>query len=289
MEKLEYLSVPLDGITTTLQLPYIIYSSHEYEIVLKELTSSDVERAFRLRIVEDANTGAYHMESTEEYNFYGDDHIQYYLHDSKLQLCVVPKNSILDNTFRERLSLALECALGYFDEHVSWVYEQFASVASRGAYRSHMSMCSKGTFDAKVVAIIRLIISYKDSGELPEHKFETLRALLNSARHQAGAADVACVLYFSVLESVYVQSNQELAYKLSMRMTKKLNKDHAFARKVMDMYSRRGDVIHGTEKGDVFSQEELRLLEGLAKRSFVSFVETPRDFSNTKLDKLLLQ
>lgn len=289
MNDLEALIIPLDGIATDFELPHVIYSTDAYEVTLDELTAADIERAFRLRIIEDPETGVYHMESTDEYKFFGDDHIMFFLHGAKHQIRVTPKGGLIDEKLRERVSMGLECALGFFDEHVSWLYPTFATVASRGMYRSHKSTRRLGNIGQPEVDIIQKILQFKESEHLTEHKFDTLRALFNSARHQSGASDVACVLYFSVLEAIYVQSKQELTYKLAMRLTKKLGKDYRFARKIIDMYTRRGDVIHGKEKGDVFSPEEHLLLESLAKDSFISFIADPRAYSNTKLDKLLLE
>jgi hypothetical protein len=285
---LEALIIPLDGITTDFELPHVIYTSDNYEVTLKEFTAADMERAFRIRIIEDAATGAYHMERTSEDDFFGDDHIQYYLHGSKLQICVTPKSGGLDDKLRERLSIALECALGYFDEHVSWQHTDFATVASRGAYRSHNSARRLGSIGEREAEIIKTVLQYEPSEQLPEHKFDTLRALLNAARHQAGASDVACVLYFSVLEAVLVADNAELTYRLSMRLAKRKGEGYEYMKKISKLYGKRGKVIHGSNKGNVFTGEEYLLIESLAKDFFTEIMADPSRFTERSLDGQLL-
>lgn len=175
-----------------------------------------------------------------------------------LQFRVLPKQSSgrVDESIRERVSMALECALGFFDEYVSWVFTDFSTVASRGAFRSHRSVRRSGTIGREEARVIASVLAYKESRELPQHKFDTLRALINAARHQSGALDVACVLYFSILEAIFVSDNKELNYKLSMRLTKYKNEDFDYATKIKKLYDKRGDVIHGSKKGNVFSQED---------------------------------
>jgi hypothetical protein len=288
MNDLESLIIPLDGVATDLKLPYVVCSAEAYEVTLKELTKMDIERAFRLKIIEDPETGVYHMEPTDQHGFYGDDHIMFFLHDAKLQVCVTPKGGLIDEKLRERVSMALECALGFFDEHVSWLYPTFATVASRGAYRSHRSARRLGVFGQNEVDTFQKILQYEQSEYLPDHKFDTLRALLNTARHQAGASDVACVLYFSILEAILVDDNKELSYKLSMRLAKYLGKDYEYAKKINKLYGKRGHVIHGSNKGNVFTGEEYLLVESLAKDFLVEIVADPSRFTEQALDSQLL-
>lgn len=287
MDELQGLIFPLSGITTSLELPYTVYDSSDFRITLRALPRSEIEQYFRVRIVEDETTGVYHGEMSEDIAFWGDDDIIHSLHSTKLQICIEPKGGVITEAIRDRMSLALECALGYFDEYVAWRYPSFSTVASRGMYRSHYSARRSGDMDVSASEIIRKVFASANNVEL-EHKFNTLRALLNSARHQARASDVACVLYFSILESIYVQSKTELTYKLAMRMTKKLGHNYQFASKIIHLYDKRGNVIHGTDKGNVFEDDEFLLLEGLAKDSLIDYISNPNDYSNRKLDKLLL-
>lgn len=288
MDSLEALIIPLDGITTDFTLPHVIYTSDAFEITLKELTAADIERAFRLKIIEDTATGVYHMESTDQYCFYGDDHIMFFLHSAKHQIRITPKGSLIDEKLRERMSVALECALGFFDEHVSWLYPTFATVASRGAYRSHRSARRSGVIGQAEVDIIQKFLLYQPSEHLPQHKFDTLCALLNAARHQAGASDVACVLYFSILEAVLVADNKELSYKLSIRLAKYLGKGYEYSKKVSKLYGKRGKVIHGSNKGNVFTGEEYLEIESLAKDLLAEIVADPSRFTEQALDSQLL-
>lgn len=285
--KFEYLTIPLDC-TTELTLPYTIYDSDRYKVVLKQFNEQDLEKAFRLKFESGDQPGSYRPVFTEPYGHFGDDNIAFALHDMQLQLCVMPKNGTVDEAIRDRLSIALECALGFLDEYVSWVYDGFSTVASRGAYRSHRSARTVGIFSNKEAEAVKSILMYEESEHLPQHKFDTLRALLNAARHQAGASDVACVLYFSILEAIFVDDNKELGYKLSMRMAKYKGEDFSYAKRIAKLYGKRGKVIHGSNKGNVFTQEEYQLIETLAKDAFVDILRNPKSFTEEELDGQLL-
>lgn len=285
--KFEYLTIPLNC-TTKLALPYMIYDSDQYKVVLKQFNEQDLERAFRLKFEAGDQPESYRPVYMETYDHFGDDNIAFALHNMQLQLCAIPKNGTVDEVVRERLSIALECALGFLDEYASWVYNGFSTVTSRGVYRSHRSVRAIGTLSEKEAETIKNILAYKESEHLPQHKFDTLRALLNAARHQAGASDVACVLYFSVLEAIFVDDNKELGYKLSMRLTKYKNQDFDYAKRITNLYGKRGKVIHGSNKGDVFAREEYQLIEALAKDAFVDILVNPISFSEGELDRQLL-
>lgn len=285
--KFEYLTIPLNC-TTKLTLPYAIYDSDRYKVVLKQFNEQDLEKAFRLKFESGDQPGSYRPVFTEPYGHFGDDNIAFALHGMQLQLCAIPKNGTVDEVIRERLSIALECALGFLDEYVSWVHGGFSTVVSRGVYRSHRSTRTVGIFSEQEVETIRSILAYEESEHLPQHKFDTLRALLNAARHQAGASDVACVLYFSILEAIFVDDNKELGYKLSMRLTKYKSENFGYAKQISKLYGKRGKVIHGSNKGNVFTQEECQLIEALAKDAFVDILKSPISFTEGELDGQLL-
>ncbi len=284
--KFEYLCVPLDC-STELELPLTIYASDEYEVVLKQFTEEDLARAFRLQFEKGKQRDSYSAVPTDPREFVDRD-MSFALHGRQLQIRAIPKNGTVDKTIVERLSIGLECALGFFDEYVSWVHTGFSTVASRGAFRSHRSARGVGVLGEKEAHAIASVLAYEDSGELPQHKFDTLRALFNAARHQSGASDVACVLYFSILEAIFVSDNKELSYKLSMRLTKYKNEDFDYAKQMARLYSKRGKVIHGSNKGNVFSQDEYLLIESLAKDAFIDLLSNPTAFTERELDGSLL-
>lgn len=285
--KLEYLTIPLNC-TTELPLPYTIYDSDQYTVVLKQFNEDDLERAFRIKFEPGDQPNSYRPVYKEEYDHFTDGNMAFALHEMQHQLCVIPKNSTIHQAMREHLSIALECALGYLDEYVSWVYDGFSTIASRGVYRSHRSTRATGIIGMQEAGTMKNILKYKESEHLPQHKFDTLRALLNAARHQAGASDVACVLYFSVLEAIFVDDNKELGYKLSMRLARHKNQDFDYAKRIARLYGKRGKVIHGSNKGDVFSQEECQLVETLAKEAFEAILINPIGFTERELDGRLL-
>lgn len=285
--KFEYLTIPL-GCTTELALPYTVYDSDRYKLVLKQFNEQDLEKAFRLKFESGDQLGSHRPVLTDPYGHFGDNNIAFALHGMQLQLCVIPKNGTVDEVIRERLSIGLECTLGFLDEYVSWVYDGFSTVASRGVYRSHRSARTIGIFSEQEAETIKSILAYEESEYLPQHKFDTLRALLNAARHQSGASDVACVLYFSILEAIFVDDNKELGYKLSMRLTKYKSEGLAYAKRISKLYGKRGKVIHGSNKGNVFTQEEYQLIEALAKDAFVDILRGPKSFTEEELDGQLL-
>ncbi len=285
--KFEYLSIPL-SCSTELSLPYRIYSSDQYDVVLKQFNEVDLERAFRLKFEPGDQPNSYRPVYKEEYDQFTDSNMAFALHDMRHQLCVIPKNGTIDEATREHLSIALECAMGCLDEYASWVYDGFSTIASRGVYRSYRSTRATGVIGKQEAATMKNILGYKESEYLPQHKFETLRALLNAARHQAGASDVACVLYFSVLEAIFVDDNKELSYKLSMRLARYKVQDFDYAKRIAKLYGKRGKVIHGSNKGNVFSQEECQFVETLAKEAFEAIVVNPIGFTERELDRQLL-
>lgn len=106
MEHLEYLAIPLQGIRTTLKLPYAVHSTDEYEVTLKKLTRADVVRSFRIKFVEDKANRSYRVTQLSSFDYLSDNHIYFALHDSKLQLCVTPKGGAeVDDKLRERLHI----------------------------------------------------------------------------------------------------------------------------------------------------------------------------------------
>lgn len=56
--KFEYLCVPLDC-STDLKLPYTIYDSEDYEVVLSRFTEKDLAKAFRLKFETGDQPGSY--------------------------------------------------------------------------------------------------------------------------------------------------------------------------------------------------------------------------------------
>lgn len=134
---------------------------------------------------------------------------------------------------KERVVFALRCLLGQACS-VAAVEMEFDSKKSWGL------LTEDKTFSASPLEIISIealrdikeITNYTPPETL-EQKINTLKALFNSAMRQVRTRDVSCVLFFSILEAIYVQDNQELTYKLTMRLTKKLGRDSAFANKLL--------------------------------------------------------
>lgn len=283
------LVIPLN-LETKLSLPLVISDLPSAQIVLKPLTRDEIEKYFRLKII-DIETNKYQVHQTNDLDYFGDDNIGYFLHDARLQIFVSPKlDAFENNLLREKISFAMNCILGCSDEYASWLYSDpdFSTVHSKGEYRSYKTAVGVGDITQDHIDMMRKIIEYSPSDNIPEGKFNTIRALFNSATQQANARDVSCVLYFSVLEAVYVQDNTELGYKLSMRMAKKLNKDIAFVEKIRKLYKKRGNVIHGSQKGNLFLSSEHSDLEQLAKDSIVSYLTNPQSFTATAFDTHLL-
>ena len=285
--RLEYLSIPLNC-SSKLPLPYVIYSNDQYEVVLKKFNEDDLERAFRLKVEPGDQPNTYRMVYKEELDQFNDSNMAFALHDMQHQLCVTPKNGTIGEKNREYLSIAIECALGQLDEYASWVYNNFSTIATRGVYRSYQTMREASAIGEREANTMKNILGYEETEHLPQHKFDTLKAILRAARHQAGASDVACVLYFSVLEAIFVDDNKELSYKLSMRLASYMRKDYNYAKKIAKLYSKRSKVIHGSNKGNVFSREECQIVETLAIEAFEAIVVNSTRFTERALDSQLL-
>lgn len=285
--KLEYYCVPISGFTE-LRLPFEVFDCDTFTVQLKRFTEEDLIRGFRLKYEHNPDTKSYRPIGTNPQEELVDEAMAYELHDKKLQFTVVPKVSTLDQTVRERLSLALAVVLGISDEYSTWVYEGFSTISSRGNSRSHNSAYLIQSITEEEISKINTILSYKESQTLKPKRFKALCALLNAARHQSGSSDVACVLYISVLEAIFVNSSQELAYTLSMRLTKYMQKDLEYSRKIKSLYTKRGKVIHGSDKGNTFTQEEYHEIEKLARDAFIGLVSQPELFIDDALDGRLL-
>lgn len=254
-----------------------------------QFTPEDSAKTFRMHFIDSQADDDFMVVDMDPTGFLTNNPLAYDLNRTNIQLRVVPKNASIDDVrLTDRISIALECALGFFDEHTAWQHDVGTTIRSRGLYKSHSSTRKTAVIGEQEAMILRNVLEYTPSDHLPEHKYLTLTALLNAARHQAGASDVACVLYFSILESIFVDDNKELGYKLSMRITKKKGESLMFARKISKLYSKRGKVIHGSQKGDVFDHEECILIESLAKDSLVDFLNNPADYTAASLDTFLL-
>lgn len=283
---LKYLTFPL-LIDTSLPIPTIIFENREYQVILDELTRDEIEHAFRVRY-EDVD-GERLITTFFGDGYVQDDNMGYLLNDVKYQLRVVPltKNAVSPEV-KERVALALNVCLGMLDEYVSWQYESFSTIQSRGEYRSYKSTLGVSSLNADHVDSMRNILSYAPSDHLSEAKFKTLAALMYSAAHQGTSVDVSCVLYFSILESLYVKDEGELAYRLAIRISGSLGKDLQYMKRIKTLYGKRGKVIHGSHKGNVFNENDHAELESLAKISFIRFVKDPHLYTQDVLDDNLL-
>lgn len=288
--KFEGLVIPIEQ-TTSLSLPIAIATTSSATITLKVLEAEVVEQAFRHKF-EELGEDQFQIIRTDPYDYFADDNMSYFLHNAGLQLFVTQNGeNFNDDELIRKISFALHCALGSADEYVSWMHSgegSISTISSRGEYRSFNSTSVIGEINQTVADNLKAIIEYSSSGDLPEEKFNTIRALYSAAIHQSKSRDVSCVLYISILESIYVQDDSELSYKLSMRIAKKLSKDALYAKHIKDLYTKRGHVIHGSQKGEVFSEEEHQELEELTRSSVFMLIRDPGNFTRHALDNLLL-
>ena len=286
MDDLKYLTIPV-LCDSKLKLPYLIFENVNFQILLDSLSRKEIEKAFRIKYI-DKKDGSYEAISTK-HDYIDDEKIFHALHEAKLQIRIIPKQPYgVDQEIKERAGQALNVALGLLDEFSSWQYSGFSTVNTKVEYRSYKSALRTSLIDEVSIEKIRVIIEYVPTDKLPKHRFDTLLALIYSASHQGSAIDVSCVLYLAILEAIYVKDDKELSYKLSMRIAAELHLDSDFAEHIRKLYSKRGKVIHGSNKGDVFTNDDHYELEVLAKDALIRFVENPTSFEQSALDKLLL-
>lgn len=288
--RFEGLVIPLEQ-TTTLGLPLTVASTDSAVVTLKTLDADVIEQAFRHKF-EELDENRYQIIRTDPYDYFADDNMPYFLHNAHLQLFVTTNgDSFNDDDLIRRISFALHCVLGSADEYVSWMHSgegSISTISSRGEYRSFNSSSVVGVIGQEQIEDMKTIIEYTPNDDLSDEKFNTIRALYSAAIHQAKSRDVSCVLYISILEAIYVQDDSELSYKLSMRIAKMFSKDATYAKHIKDLYTKRGHVIHGSQKGEVFSHDQHRELEELTRLSVLMLIRDPHRFTRQALDDLLL-
>ena len=133
----------------------------------------------------DGKPGEYEAIFTDINSFpFRDDGPPQAIHGTKLQLCLRSKNTTIDAQITDRMSFALECVLGFFDEHLAWQHPFGATIQSRGLYRSHASTQKVLCIGKAEITKLRKVLAFTPSLELSEHKYKTFLTLLNAARHQ---------------------------------------------------------------------------------------------------------
>lgn len=286
-----------------LELPCTLYEEGSTKIVLDLLTDTQIENTFGFEYLEFKPGEKTLVEKTDRssvqaammsrpFSTYVNVGIDSTLSLSKLQISIDGEDRQGINKIIESLDFALKCVLERGVRFVG-IQEEGNFGVSIQSYGSMFPLAGgyrQVTVNSQLLSdLVAIFNVFQSEGPL-HHKLTTIKALLGSAMNQPNSIDVSCALYFSVVESIYLQdkSHTELTYKLCMRITKKLKKDLVYRNKIKVLYRKRSDVIHGTEKGNVFSEEDHEFLRNLATSTVVSYVKAPGSFSVNELDALLL-
>jgi hypothetical protein len=273
-----------------LQLPITLYDSDGSRATLKDLGRADIEEVFGYRIT-DNEGGGHKIQAVNALGVLSDPQLLNELATSNLQILLESDTNPKGSLLKENVTFAIKFALGRGDDLTAVSTDAISNGAwgllRAGAPTTSSRRMQSLTLNNNVVDKLKLGLV---SAYSANPKLSTIKALLNAAMQQLGAIDVSCALYFSLLESIYIQdpNPSEKTYKLSLRVTKKLNKDFDFFVKIKKLYGKRSKVIHGDQKGKVFQQEEYEFLEGLAIESLGMYLQSPEEFHADVLDKLLL-
>lgn len=95
------------------------------------------------------------------------------------------------------------------------------------------------------------------------------------------------------LEDLFLKgTNQELSYRISMRMAYVLGKDKEDRKNIFDFikdaYNLRSKIVHG-EKSDKLDNQKFLELRELTRKSIIYFLENEDNWNGEKLDELILE
>lgn len=270
-----------------LTLPLTIIERDNYKVELIEMTPVALLNHYGITIqTNPANDNERQITwamPQEEYT----PHYTGYLAQSNQYLSITFEDNTLLPSIIKKLDFTMAVCLGRgidYMKHITPLRHLMSQPERRGARAMHLEPTA---INEEVVSSMSQIMN-SDLDSLP--KMEVIRPLVYSAVLQSGSSDVACVLYFSILESIYIQDSNpsEKTYKLTMRITKKFSKDYEFKSKLTKLYNKRSEVVHGSKKGNTFNHDEYEYLEGIVSASILRYLAAPEDFSQKELDILLL-
>ena len=95
------------------------------------------------------------------------------------------------------------------------------------------------------------------------------------------------------LENLFLKgTNQELSYRISMRMAYVLGKDKEDRKNIFDFikdaYNLRSKIVHG-EKSDKLDNQKFLELRELTRKSIIYFLENEDNWNGKKLDEVILE
>ena len=132
----------------------------------------------------------------------------------------------------------------------------------------------------------KIIVSWKDTNKLSSKYF-------NKSYTEPYTPRDSFLDLMITLENLFLKgTNQELSYKISMRMAYVLGKDKDDRKKIFDFikdaYNLRSKIVHGEESNKLDNQKFLELRE-LTKESLKYFLEYEDNWNGKKLDELILE
>jgi len=285
---MEQAVIPLVNCSTeSITLPYTIVEHSNYKVELLEMTPEAMLAHYGVTITQDpTNSNQKHIAYSMPQDEYTPQYTSYLAQSNHYLLVSFQNNTVLPSLMK-LIDFALAVSLGRgidYMKHINPLHHLLSQPPRRGARSMHIEPTP---IDENVTSNLTLLLN-SDLDSLP--KMEVIRPLMFSAVLQSGSIDVACVLYFSILESIYIQDSNpsEKTYKLTMRITKKFNEDYAFKSKLSKLYGKRSEVVHGSKKGNTFEHEEYEFLESIVASSISGYLLLPEDYSQEALDRLIL-
>ncbi|HTN05874.1 hypothetical protein [Agriterribacter sp.] len=144
----------------------------------------------------------------------------------------------------------------------------------------------------KIIFNLENLESFKKTFELcigniiDKKKKHMLASLINVTCLQTFNPGLICSTYVTILESLFANENTEITYRIALRLTKYLKKDHDFFKRIKVFYQKRSTYYH---TGEIkFSYDDEKYLSALSRQLIIDFLQNPGNFDTVNLDTLLL-
>lgn len=266
------------------EIPFTLYKDNNFELLLAEFPIADREVIFGIKnlMVDDGST-RYNLDP----NSLATDTI--YVSSGYRILITAPDDSEetlrLFNSISNNLNF---CCQLYFEYPITLtIFGSDNMSKKQNSIQVFKRRSSKIIIDSKILNSFKNTLTLSIKNETTTAK---KRALLNSlltiSNLETFNSGLTCSTYITVLESLFTNENTEITYRFSMRLTKFLNEDLNFLKKIKKLYHKRSSYYHTGEKQ--FSFEDEVLLSNLTRTMIIEYIQNPGRFDVAKLDNELL-
>jgi len=281
----------IEQVNDDIRIPYVLINNKEIQVTIENFTIKEKEWFFGFKNLKiDKQKIKYDSVDTNSYNL---RRFQDVLTPYKLVVENKKKNSDIDlltwqtQKILDELGLIFEIIIGC--EFSIYKYKQISKKITSepliwGEYNIH-SARQIDKLDPQALGKIKSLTNayLRDKSLInstPVIYFDLAMSQVNK--------DIRGSLFISSLESIFARdSNTEIAYRLSLRMTKLRGEGIEYKNKVCKLYGKRSRVYHG-DKTNTFTEEDLKFLEEEVCWALEKYVTEPKNFEAKTLDKLLL-